>query len=707
MQITRLHIQNYKSLYDVEIDSLKPLTILVGPNDSGKSALLQTILLIRAVGGSGLGETQAPPFADVVSHDYENDPIRMAFDVVLDNDEHEALYSDIANTSRSRLDWRADAHLRDALDARLFKESAWNLEWRANVPPHVTRVTAKRRDGSPITIFEVEDHRGRPRSVSMTLQDVMNMRANPDQLAGSTRAADPNVQGLSAWILRRWRNALVGVDGARSVADQAEVEMTPSLGADGSNLLNVLLHMRDDTPNVFERLLVVMGKLLVASRDLGFRPQGKMQSLVFRVAGKQLVERLRYKGAGVAQLLVLVTAVLAKDTCIALIEEPELHLHPGAQREFVRWLRELADEGRQFIVSTHSPVFINEARDSAAIVWATKQNGRTKVVLWDQRPEADKDEVTGLLAEFGIQPSDALLYNALLLVEGPSDCNVFRFLAQSAVGEHRPLQLGITHYEGGRGKAVARYLSDNLNDALSPFAQLPVKIVRDRGALAQRDIDSLGQSAKIHVLQRYEVENYLLHPTGVAEHLRRRVERDAPNNARLSLADATEDKVRELLQEAVPACAPLVCIKRSRDRIKECLRRLMTGLDDAENKVIEGVRSGKSSSYVGAWAEALNEVNLPQWDEVVKGERDKCAEQDEAGDTDNAPANLDRIPGSAMLDCVFRRFGLRYEKERDAGRLAECMPTEHWQEGGDGFELRQIVGSLVNPSKEDGETDAG
>ena len=40
--LDRLHIQNYKCLRDVTVD-LGDLTILTGPNDSGKSSFLEVL----------------------------------------------------------------------------------------------------------------------------------------------------------------------------------------------------------------------------------------------------------------------------------------------------------------------------------------------------------------------------------------------------------------------------------------------------------------------------------------------------------------------------------------------------------------------------------------------------------------------------------------------------------------------------------------
>ena len=43
-----------------------------------------------------------------------------------------------------------------------------------------------------------------------------------------------------------------------------------------------------------------------------------------------------------------------------LVEEPEVGLHPAAQREVVRALRDWATHGLQLVLVTHSPAFARE-----------------------------------------------------------------------------------------------------------------------------------------------------------------------------------------------------------------------------------------------------------------------------------------------------------------------------------------------------------
>jgi predicted ATP-dependent endonuclease of OLD family len=54
MYLSRLQIQRFRSLYDVDL-ALKPLTIIIGPNASGKSNLFKALRFLHdAVAGDRL-----------------------------------------------------------------------------------------------------------------------------------------------------------------------------------------------------------------------------------------------------------------------------------------------------------------------------------------------------------------------------------------------------------------------------------------------------------------------------------------------------------------------------------------------------------------------------------------------------------------------------------------------------------------------------
>lgn len=68
-------------------------------------------------------------------------------------------------------------------------------------------------------------------------------------------------------------------------------------------------------------------------------------------------------GYGVAQILpVLLQLYFSRSGQLVLIEEPELHLNPAAQRVLFDLVHEFAAEGRQIVVETHSEHFLLRLR---------------------------------------------------------------------------------------------------------------------------------------------------------------------------------------------------------------------------------------------------------------------------------------------------------------------------------------------------------
>lgn len=105
------------------------------------------------------------------------------------------------------------------------------------------------------------------------------------------------------------------------------------------------------------------------------------------------------------------------------VEEPENCLHPRLQRELVASFRQLADEGYQVIVTSHSPVFAGASPiDNLALV--VRDAGVAKAI---QTPELNLLDVA---EQLGVEPSDQITgYNACIFVEGPSDIEFWKAIA--------------------------------------------------------------------------------------------------------------------------------------------------------------------------------------------------------------------------------------------------------------------------------------
>jgi predicted ATP-dependent endonuclease of OLD family len=105
---------------------------------------------------------------------------------------------------------------------------------------------------------------------------------------------------------------------------------------------------------------------------------------------------------------------------IFAVEEPEVHLHPGAQRDLNIAFQELSDLGHLVIYTTHSPVFVSTAptRDVILVV-RPGPHAETRQV-----PQVDPASIAD---ELGVEASDRLVgKNYVILVEGQKDVGFYR-----------------------------------------------------------------------------------------------------------------------------------------------------------------------------------------------------------------------------------------------------------------------------------------
>jgi predicted ATP-dependent endonuclease of OLD family len=117
-----------------------------------------------------------------------------------------------------------------------------------------------------------------------------------------------------------------------------------------------------------------------------------------------------------------------------LIDEPEMYLHPQAQRHFYDILLGLVEQGgTQVIYSTHSPVFADAARFEGLRLIRRPPGAGSNVahVHEADRPALETSKATTkLLTEYDSARSEALFANAVLLVEGKADLIAVRGTAE-------------------------------------------------------------------------------------------------------------------------------------------------------------------------------------------------------------------------------------------------------------------------------------
>ena len=299
MKITRVIIQNWRSVKDADF-APSDMTVLVGANNAGKTNILSAINFL-------LGDRWPMPANLLDSDYYLNDRQR---DIFIQLDFEDAPYRTIDfDTSREKYTMRA-------------------------------------YDGNGKQVYGFNnEERGR---LAFAYVD-------------ASRSFDRQF-GVSRWTLFGQAVRFLHDDLLRSGNDRLP-DLRTLLGQ-AHGLLRTELY------NSFELALreAFSEQLRTSRYDVEFQFRTIDETNLYRSLYPTLVERGQYKspgeaGSGVRNLLVLALfhafARAFRGGAILGIEEPELFLHPHAQRSLKGQFEQLVSDGNQIFISSHSSAFLD------------------------------------------------------------------------------------------------------------------------------------------------------------------------------------------------------------------------------------------------------------------------------------------------------------------------------------------------------------
>jgi hypothetical protein len=160
------------------------------------------------------------------------------------------------------------------------------------------------------------------------------------------------------------------------------------------------------------------------------------KDLQFTIDGNRFT--LGELGSGLAEFFVTLTSAAAKNPSYILIDEPELHLHPALQLDFLTTLGTYAKEGVLF--ATHS---LGLARASSEVRYSIHPNdqGVAKLSPYELTPSLPE-----FLGELGYAGYRELGNGSILLVEGPTEVKTMQQFLRKLKMEHKVVLVPI----GGR-----------------------------------------------------------------------------------------------------------------------------------------------------------------------------------------------------------------------------------------------------------------
>lgn len=182
------------------------------------------------------------------------------------------------------------------------------------------------------------------------------------------------------------------------------------------SITDALLGDSTERENI-QRYQDFLSEYFFENKQISIIPHRKNEVIEIKIGDEEQFP-ISQLGDGLQQVIILTyKAFLTKEPMFFCIEEPELHLHAGYQRQLIKFL--LDETEHYYFFTTHSNHFLDMTNEDNRIslyrIDKEVENGQiTKVV---KRCDQDYD----ILNVLGVKPSSVFLANCTIWVEGITD----------------------------------------------------------------------------------------------------------------------------------------------------------------------------------------------------------------------------------------------------------------------------------------------
>ena len=395
--INNLHLKNIKAWRDSGLITLAPVTMLLGTNSSGKSTLLQSLLLLK--------QTIASP--DRTIH------LNLGGDEVIDffnfGDFDNVLSQGTVAPRQFEISFDFKRPVDERVNQGRFACSYGQTSSGAVVIQDLSlstvarRFRAIRRDKGAYSVVVDDEAQPRGKGRHLTPERSISLPAEAIALLGADGA---HLQDLSLAI-RRELEGIVYLGPLRRKPERDYVwnKTKPGeVGSDGHKVMDALLASAllkaDDHRETLDNVSRWLKRMGIAEQ-IEVRQVGRSSRYEVVVYKDGVVANLHDVGIGVSQVLpVLTVAYFVPPGSTVLLEEPEIHLHPLAQSVLAEMFAEVSQKRNiQFIVETHSEHLF---RRMQTLIAKRETNSDKCQMLFVERQGADAVLVKLDIDEFGV-----------------------------------------------------------------------------------------------------------------------------------------------------------------------------------------------------------------------------------------------------------------------------------------------------------------
>lgn len=486
MKLKSFSVQKYRSITTAKKVEIGKTTILVGPNNEGKSNILRALITAmdiltreRRSRIFSRGSVKTRMYQNRRTYEWETD-----FPVAL---QEKSPNGNTSMTLEFHLTDEELAEFRNVIGSRL----TGTLPIRITLGPRETKVEVAKRGPGAATLSK------KSAQIAAFVTDRIDF-----QHIEAIRTASSAEAVVSRMVARELDELEDNPDYSAALARIDELQQ-PILDTLSSSVHKTLKQFLHDVKSVS----------ISVSSDARYRAVRRACEILVDDGTPTL---LKYKGDGAQSLAALGIIRYAAErgargkNLVIAIEEPESHLHPNAIHELKQVIDELGDQ-HQVLITTHNPLFVD------------RRNIRNNIIVSNKRarPATSVEQIRDVL---GVRASDNLRHaEIVLLVEGEGDRTALRalFMYHSTIlsGALSEGTLAIDTLGGGGNLA---YKISSVRDAICLYHVFLDDDTAGRNAFEKARIQGLISDAEVNFCIRdglNETELEDLYDTSIYESL--------------------------------------------------------------------------------------------------------------------------------------------------------------------------------------------
>jgi predicted ATPase len=416
MYITSIQIKSYKSFLEtIKIDLSPKFNVIIGPNNVGKTALLEALTLKKSSPHKGLSSTQIQS---------GNSEFHVEFYVSKEEfDKHSEKVSTIfIRLPESRA---GEARGRQFIDQYnsgkmpIVRASIRNGEISdEHFAAHLSHVPYENSNNDTYGMKIIKS----------------DSSSHVEQHQFTHFRKSHSYERVLATILLQ---SIYKFNAERFNIGTSQIGVVNVLEPDASNLPTVLHHLSNKVKHRYNRYLKEVQIVFPQILDISLPPvdNNRTSILLWEILPEterdDLAISIDQCGTGIAQVLAMLYVVVCSDSPqIILIDEPQSFLHPSAIRKLFEIFKKYPQH--QYIITTHSPLVIS-ATDPDTILLLSKEGSNSKIEVIDRNQKRDMERV---LQSVGTSLSDVFGADNILWVEGPTEERCFPEIIRSDLCKH-------------------------------------------------------------------------------------------------------------------------------------------------------------------------------------------------------------------------------------------------------------------------------